>query len=116
MVGIMFRVNYKDIKIMSTTSVFLVDSEQVNVFWDVMKGLLNDGWSIFKMLYIKFCPRASYFYWQNALMYNPFLNKNAGDTLTYHIIDSCAGNMIWRRLLLKPGSGPWTRTLKNLDP
>ena len=42
------------------------------------------------------------FYWHNALMYNPFLNKNAGNTFTYYIIknflisipkESGAGNM-----------------------
>ena len=42
------------------------------------------------------------FYWHNALMYNPFLNKNAGNTFRYYIIknflisipkESGAGNM-----------------------
>ena len=35
------------------------------------------------MLCIKRCPRPSNFYWQNALIYNPFLNKNAGENFNF---------------------------------
>ena len=61
---------------------FLVDFEQVNVCWDVIKRLFNDCWSILKMLCIQCCSHPSNFYWHNSLMYNSFLNKNAGDVNT----------------------------------
>ena len=59
-------------------SAFLVDFERVNVCWDVIKSLFKDCWSTLKILCIKCCPRPSNFYCHNALMYNPFLNENAG--------------------------------------
>ena len=34
------------------------------------------------MLCIKCCPSSSNFSWHNVLLYNPLLNKNAGDTFT----------------------------------
>ena len=43
-------VKNKDIRTTSTSSVSLVDFEQVNVCWDVIKSLLNDLWSILKMI------------------------------------------------------------------
>ena len=82
----MFRVNNKDIRTKSTSSVCLVDFEQVNVCLDVIESLLDDFWPILKMLCSKCCSRPSNFYWQNALMYS-FLNENAGDTLTYYILE-----------------------------
>ena len=82
----MFSGKNKDIRMTSTSSDSLVDFEQVNVCWDVIKSLLNDFWSILKMLCSKCCSRLSYFYWHNALMYS-FLNKNAGDTFTYYILE-----------------------------
>ena len=87
MLLIMFRVNNRAIRTTSTSIVSLVDFEQINVCWDVIKSLLNDSWSTFKILCIKYFPRPSNFYWHNALMYNPFLNKNAGDTLRYSILE-----------------------------
>ena len=42
-----------------------------------MESLLNDCWSILKMLYIKYSPSQSNFYWH-------FLN-NEGGTFTYII-------------------------------
>ena len=45
---------------------------------------LMNFWSILKILCSKCCP--SNFYWQNALMYS-FLNKNAGNTFTYYILE-----------------------------
>ena len=59
-----------------------------NVDFDI-KSLLNDCWSIFKMLFRKCCPPLSNFYWHNDLMYNPILNKNAGDTFMCFIIEKC---------------------------
>ena len=73
----MIRVN---IRTTSTSIVSLVELEQVNVCCDVIKSLLNDCWSTLKLLCIKCFPRSSNVYWHNALMYNPFLNKYAGDT------------------------------------
>ena len=43
-------VKNEDIRTTSTSSVSLVDFEHVNVYWDVIKSLLNDFWSILKML------------------------------------------------------------------
>ena len=82
MVSFMFRANSKDIRRKSTLLVSYVCFEQVIICWDVIKSLLNDCWSILKLLRIKCCPRLSDFYWHNALMYNPFLNKNAGEINT----------------------------------
>ena len=65
----MFRINNKYIKTTSTSTVSLVDFGQVNV-WDVIKSLLNNCWSILKILCIKCCPRPFNFYWHNALIYN----------------------------------------------
>ena len=73
----MIRVN---IRTTSTSIVSLVELEQVIVCYDVIKCLLNDYWSTLKLLCIKCFPRSSNVFWYNALMYNPFLNKNAGDT------------------------------------
>ena len=42
LVWIMFRVNNKDIRRKSTSSVSLVDFEQVNVCLDVIESLLDD--------------------------------------------------------------------------
>ena len=67
MVPIMLRVKNKDFRTTSTSSVYLFDFEQVNVYWDVIKSLLNDFRSILKMLCIKCCPLPSNFYWHNAL-------------------------------------------------
>ena len=39
------------------------------------------------MLCCKCCSRPSNFYWYNALIYY-FLNKNAGDTFTYYILEN----------------------------
>ena len=39
----------------SALSVSLVDFEQINICWDVIKSLLNDFWSILKMLCSKCC-------------------------------------------------------------
>ena len=72
----------------STLSFSLVDFEQVNVCWDVIKSSLNDCWSILKMLCTKCCPCQRNFYWHNALMYNPFLNKNAGDISIWNTAES----------------------------
>ena len=80
MVWIMFRGKSKDIGTTPTSSVSLVDFEQVNVCWDVIKSLLNDFWSILKMLCSKCCLCLSYFYWHNALIYS-LLNQNAGENL-----------------------------------
>ena len=77
----------KDIGTTSTSTVSLVDFEQVNVCWDVIKNLLNDFWSILKMLCSKCCSRRSCFYWHNALIYS-LLNKNAGDTFKYYILEN----------------------------
>ena len=77
----MLRGKNKDIRTTSTASVSLVDFEQVNVCWDVIKSLLNDFWLILKMLCSESYSRPPNFYWQNVLMYS-FLNKNARDTLT----------------------------------
>ena len=85
MVLIMFRGKNKD-RTTSTSSDSLVDFEQVNVCWDVIKSLLNDFWPILKMLCSKCCSCPSNFYWYNALMYS-FLNKNADDTFTYYILE-----------------------------
>ena len=52
----MFRVQNKDIRTTSTLNVSLVDFEEVNVCWEVRESLLNDFWSILKMLCIKCCP------------------------------------------------------------
>ena len=87
MVPIMLRVKNKDFRTTSTSSVYLFDFEQVNVYWDVIKSLLNDFRSILKMLCIKCCPLPSNFYWHNALTYNPLLNKNAGDAFAYYILE-----------------------------
>ena len=73
----MFRGKNKDIR---------TRSEQVNVCWDVIKSLLNGFWPNLKMLCRKCCSRPSNFYWHNALMYS-FLNKNAGDTFRYYILE-----------------------------
>ena len=77
----------KDIRTTSTSSVSLVDFEQVNVCWDVIKSLLDDFWSIFKMLCSKCCSRPSYFYWHNALIYS-LLNENAGATFKYYKLEN----------------------------
>ena len=82
----MFRVKNKDIRTTSTLNVSLVDFEDVNICWEVIKSLLNYFWSILKMLCVKFCPCPPSFYWYNALKYSSFLNKNAGDTFTYYIL------------------------------
>ena len=68
MVWIMFRVKNKVIRTWSDSSVSLVDFEQVNVCWNVIKSLLNDFWSILKMLCSKCCSHLSNFGWCNALM------------------------------------------------
>ena len=79
MVWIMFRVN---IRTTLASIVSLVEFEQVNVCCDVIKSLLNGCWTTWKMLCIKCCPSSSNFSWHNVLLYNPLLNKNAGDTFT----------------------------------
>ena len=84
----MFKGKNKDIRTRSTSIVSLVDFEQVNVCWDVIKSLLNDFWPILEMLYSKCGSRPSNFYWHNPLMYS-FLNKNVGDTFTYNILEKC---------------------------
>ena len=71
-----------DFETMLTLSFSFVDFEQVNICCDVIKSLFSDYWSILKMLCIRFCPRPSNFYWHNAFMYSPFLNKKAGDINT----------------------------------
>ena len=76
----MFRVENKDIKTTSTLNVSLVDFEEVNVCWEVRESLLNDFWSILKMLCIKCCP---WFLLVQCFDVNSFLNKNAGDKFTY---------------------------------
>ena len=38
----MFRAKNKDIKTTSTSTDSLIDFEQVNICWDVIKRLLND--------------------------------------------------------------------------
>ena len=78
MVWVIFGVNNKDIWM----SFSLVDFKQVIVCWDVIKSLLNDCWSILKMFCVKCCPHLCSFYWLNALMNNPFLNKNASNIKT----------------------------------
>ena len=75
----MFRVN---IRTTLASIVSLVEFEQVNVCCDVIKSLLNGCWTTWKMLCIKCCPSSSNFSWHNVLLYNPLLNKNAGDTFT----------------------------------
>ena len=94
----------KDIRTTSALAVSLVDFGQVNVCCDVIKSLLNDFWSILKILCSKYCSRSSYFYWHNTLIYL-LLNKNAGDTFKYYILEnlissekSCAGNMVKRQV------------------
>ena len=82
----MFRGKNKDIQKTSTSSVSVIDFEQVNVCWDVIKRLLNDVWPILKILYSKYHSRPSNFYWHNALMYS-FFKKNAGDTFMYYILE-----------------------------
>ena len=69
MVLIMFRGKNKD-RTTSTSSDSLVDFEQVNVCWDVIKSLLNYFWPISKMLCGKCCSCPSNFYWHNALRYS----------------------------------------------
>ena len=69
-----------------TSSIFLVDFEQVDVCWDVIESLFNDFWPILKMLCNKCCSHPSNFYWHNAFMYS-FLKKNVGDTFTYYILE-----------------------------
>ena len=64
----MFRVKNKVIRTSSASSVSLVDFEQVNVCQNVIKSLLNDFWSILKMLCSKCCSHLSNFDWCNALM------------------------------------------------
>ena len=86
-------VKNKDIRTTSTSTVSLVDFEQVNVSWDVIKSLLNDFWSILKMLCSKCCSRRSCFYWHNALIYS-LLNKNAGDTFKYYILENLISSEI----------------------
>ena len=83
----MFRVENKDIRTTSTLNVSLVDFEEVNVCWEVRESLLNDFWSILKMLCIKCCPHPPNIHWHNVLMFNSFLNKNAGDTFTYYMLE-----------------------------
>ena len=83
----MVRGKNKDIRTMSTSSVSLVDFEQVNACWDVIKNLLNDFWPSFKMLCSKCCPHPSNFYWHNAFMYSFKKKKNVGDTFTYYILE-----------------------------
>ena len=64
---------------------------------------LINFWSIIKILSSKCCP--SNFYWQNALMYS-FLNKNAGDTFLYYILEKCRGCLRVKfhpRMKLVPG-------------
>ena len=58
---------------------------------------LMNFWSILKILCSKCCP--SNFYWQNALMYS-FLNKNAGNTFTYYILEKFRGCL---RVKFHPG-------------
>ena len=70
----------------STSSISPVVFEQVNICWDVRKSLLDEFWSILKILCIKCCPHAPNIYWHNVLMYS-FLNKNAGDTFTYYMLE-----------------------------
>ena len=70
----------EDIITTSTSIVSLIDFEQVNVYWDVIKSLLSDFWSILKMLCSKCCSGPSYFFWHNALIYS-LVNKNAGENL-----------------------------------
>ena len=83
----MFRFKNNDIRMTSTSSVSPVDFEQVNVYWDVTKSLLYDFCSILKILCIKGSSRPSNIYWHNALMYNSFLNKSAGDTFTFYLLE-----------------------------
>ena len=64
----MFRVKNKVIRTSSASSVSLVDFEQVNICQNVIKSLLNDFWSILKMLCSKCCSHLSNFDWCNALM------------------------------------------------
>ena len=121
MVWITFRVKNKEIRTTPTSTDSLVDFEQVDVCWYLIKRLLNDIWSILKMLYIKGCPSPSNFYWHSvlnyntfliyvkgcpcpsnfywhsALNYNPFLNKNAGDTFTYYIFKNF--NQSWNKVV-----------------
>ena len=85
----MFRGKNKDIITTPTSSVSLVDFEQVNICWDVIKSLFNDFWSILKILCRKCCSRPSCFYCHNAFMYSFFKKKIAGDTFTY---------IIWRQV------------------
>ena len=80
----MFRGKNKDVRTTPTSSVSLVDFEQVNVCWDVINGLLDDFWAVLKMLCSKFCSHPSNFYWRNAFMYSFFLN--VGDTFMYYIL------------------------------
>ena len=97
MVWITFRVKNKNIRTTPTSTDSPVDFEQVDVCWYLIKRLLNDIWSILKMLYIKGCPCPSNFYWHIALNYNPFLNKNAGDTFTYYIFKKF--NQSWNKVV-----------------
>ena len=94
---IMFTVKDKYIRTTSTLTDSLVDFEQVNVCWGVIKRLSNEFWSVLKMLCIKCCTRLSNFYWHNALKYTPFLNKNAGNTFTYFILKKI--NQSWNKIV-----------------
>ena len=60
----MFRGKNKDIRSTSIPIVSLVALEEVNVYWDVIKGLRNDFWPILKMLCCKCCSHPSNFYAQ----------------------------------------------------
>ena len=55
---------------MSTLIFSLVDFEQVNVCWDVIKSLFT-----IVGLFFKYVMHQT-FYWRNALMHNPFLSQN----------------------------------------
>ena len=101
----MFRGKNKDIRMTSASGVSLVDFEQVNVCWNVIKSLRNYFWPILKMLCSKCCLHSSNFYWHNALMYSlkkmqvTLLRITFSFTFTFSVLkQSLAGNMIWRQV------------------
>ena len=82
----MFRGKNEDIRTTSASSVSLVDFEQVNLLWDVIKSLLNDFWRILK------CYAANVVHIHlisigTMLSCTRFFKKNAGDTFTYYILE-----------------------------
>ena len=82
----MFRGKNKDIRTTSTSSISLVDFEQVNVCWDAIKCLLNDFWPILKMLCSKCRSHLFNFYWHDGCIH--FFKKYVGDTFTYYILEN----------------------------